>query len=202
MTEITFTKDELKDRFNETTDLGEIIEHLENDFYGRNELVCKVSVNGLSLSEEDEYRLKNTMLVEIENLTLQTENAETLKFDLMKNWDQLIPSLVKLSEQLSEAIRFEGLENSYRSFVDLVEACQFLVSSLDSLKSIMTPEEKQRLTENWDNDEKKLNQLTIEIFKAFESKDEALLADLIEYELIESLQIWKAWIQRVSLDAK
>lgn len=191
---IQYKKNEIDSQFKEIKNLSELVHLVEKEFYSKGKVICKIYVNDLLLSEEDEYRFKDLSIQDIEKFAINIESTSVLSEELIKNWLKSIPAMISLAESLSEKIRFEGIDNSLRGFADTIDACQYLVDSLSSLKILL---DNQNLVDQdkWLRDEANLSKATMEIFKAFETKDSVLLADLMEYELINCLQNWQDWMK-------
>ena len=188
MTKTKITRFDIADCYPQAEDLGQLIKALENEFSQRGEVICHFTLNGMSLSEADEKRLAGIGLHDIEFLEVQSESPKALMFGILENWGLELPKLIENAENLARSIKFEGIEGKLRSFVDLLDSCQFLMDSLRSLESVVT--DTPHGLETWLAAEKVTATAIGETLKAFEKKDFVLLADVLEYDLPHSLQVW------------
>jgi hypothetical protein len=189
MNRITYSKQELAQQFRSDQKLGEIFRILEKQIQNKGEIICRFSVNGIALSEQDEKKFADFEMHEIELLEVDCQSPETLLSEVTENWTQSLPRLIKKSDQLSQTIRFNGIENQMAQFVDIVDSCQFLVESLMSLRSLCQGYEFFKPAE-WKRGEEMTARAIAEVLSAFEKKDLVLLADVLEYDLGHCLQNW------------
>jgi hypothetical protein len=146
-------------------------------------------VNGLTLTEEDEKKFGEFMLSEVDLVEVESEKPDTLLIEVIANWVESLPPMIKKSDELSNTIRLQGIENHLSAFVNLVDSCQFLVQSLMSLRTLC-----QNIPlvagEKWKANEQLTARAIAEVLATFEKKDFVLLADIMEYDLGHCLQSW------------
>jgi hypothetical protein len=196
MTQSTYPIEVILEKFPEAHTLGDLFKAFEADFVSRGEIICQFKVNGLSLSENDEKKFSETLVDDVEIVEINSESPTALLFGLLSNWMSELPVLVQNTDQLSKEIKFNGIEGNLKAFVDLVDSCQFLVESLIDLEKIIARESLNH--EKWRQNEEMTARAISEALAAFEKKDFVLLAEILEYDLAHSLQIWAEEIRIVS----
>ena len=189
MTKRTFDRQSLEEKFQGAHSLGDVFRQAEAQIQELGEIVCRFSVNGLSLTEEDETKFSNFMLGEVDLLEIESESPDKLLSEVIENWVTSLPALIKKSDQLSQTLRQEGIENHVGQFVEIVDSCQFLVESLISLRTLCQSYpfvDSGKWKENETLSAKAIQQALV----CFETKDFVLLADVLEYDLAHGLQSW------------
>jgi hypothetical protein len=198
MEKISFNQEELRTKCGEASTLALMTKCLEKEFFDDGAVVCRVFVNGTALSEEDEYRFRDLRINEIQNLDFEIADADILVLDLVENWIRSLPMVVDSCEKVSEQFRLKGVEGSLRLFTDVIDACQYLVDSLGPLQVYLRLRDAE-FARRWRAAESSLNKATIEIFSAFERQDYVFLADLLEYDLLSSLQEWESLMKSLRM---
>jgi hypothetical protein len=189
------TKKEIEGQFGQVADLGQLMKALEQEFSKKGQVICQFKLNGMSLTEADEQRLANIGLGEVEIIEIDSESPDALMFGLLDNWTLELPKLIENAEALAKSIKFEGIEGKLKAFVELLDTCQFLMDSLMSLERVVTDFQSRQIQspiglEPWLLAEKVTADAIGEALKAFEKKDFVLLAEVLEYDLPHSLQVW------------
>lgn len=189
MNKMTLNQRDLRTQFTSDQKLGEVFRLLEKQVQAAGEIICRFSVNGLSLSEDDEKRFAGFGINEVQLLEVESQAPQILLLEVIGNWIESLPRLIKKSDDLSQAIRFEGIENHMAQFVDVVDSCQFLVESLNSLRVLCKDYDFVK-AKGWQNCEEMTARAISEALSSFEKKDLVLLADVLEYDLGHCLQNW------------
>lgn len=193
MSHLILNQNELLKTFKTSTTLKDIINHFEKKMIDVGEVVCRVSINELSLSSDDEGRFADTSVSEINSLEIESENPKLLLTNVLEDWKKGIPEIIKSVDKTSEKMRFHGFDSAVSSFNSIIDACQFLVESL-SYVGIMLKQQGAQPTEKWLLLEKNLNDSFHSLVQACENKNSSLIADILEYDLANSLQNWLEWL--------
>lgn len=173
-----------------TTTLDQVFKDIEGDLRAENQVVCRFIVNGMELDEAQEERFKEVPLSDIETLEYMAENSKDLIGLVMKGWIEALPELIKSTEDLSQRIRAQGFSGLMKSIHDLVHNCEFLVDSVLSLKGMVGQQRMNDAQADWSLSEMASKKTLEEALKALENKDFVLLADVLEYDLNNALQMW------------
>lgn len=172
------------------TTLERVFSDIEVDLRAENQVVCKFIVNGLELAEEEEARFLEVTLDEVETLEYMAENSKDLVGLVMRGWIEALPELIKSTEDLSQRIRAQGFSGLMKSIHDLVHNCEFLVDSILSLRGMIGEQGLGDTAIDWTAPEIASKKTVQEALKALENKDFVLLADVLEYDLNNVLQMW------------
>lgn len=170
--------------------LEKVFNDIEGDLRAENQVVCRFIVNGMELDEAQEGRFKEVTLAEIETLEYMAENSKDLIGLVMKGWIEALPELIKNTEDLSKRIRVQGFSGLMKSIHDLVHNCEFLVDSVLSLKGMVGQQRMNQAGGDWTAPEIASKKTLEEALNALENKDFVLLADVLEYDLNNALQMW------------
>lgn len=189
MNKVSLNREKLSELFEGESLLGDVFKFYERKILEDGEIVCRFSVNGLQLSEEDEKKFAQFKIQEVEILEIESQRPDILLSEVISNWTDSLPRLIKKSDQLAQAFRFSGAEHQMSQFVDIVDSCQFLVESLMSLRSLCGTYDFVG-SPAWNSSEELTARAIAEALTAFEKKDFVLLADVLEYDLGHCLQTW------------
>jgi len=200
MTKTTISREEILQTYPAVMDIGSLIKALEQRFLTLGEVVCQFKLNGMSLTEADESRLSQVALDEVDTIEIESQSPQDLLFNLLDNWTRELPVLMQNADELAKDIKFKGIEGHLKSFVDLLDTCQFLTESLISLEAIIQRASIDQT--RWREAEALTARAIGQALKTFELKDFVLLSEILEYDLGHALQVWFEEIQRLSQTLK
>lgn len=180
----------LVDFYNTDTTLGQVFSDIESDLKKSNQVVCQYIVNGKELGEVDETQYFKMKLSQVDTLEYLSENVNELVIDVLQGWVDSFPELMNHTEMISKQIRFSGVQSAFGKIQVLIENYEFLISSVISIKNLLGDSAAAGLAE-LSNAEDKTKAMLEEALTAVEKKDFVCLADIIEYELVTSLQLWE-----------
>lgn len=196
MSHLLIQQNELVHQFGADTELTDLITHFEQEYEKKGEVICRVRINDLPLNEVEEKKFGNTPIKFIQSFELETENPNRLVYDVLVKWQSELPALIASADSIAQKMRFDGLEQSYTHFSQFIDSCHFLVSSLASIRTIVG-EMSLLQTEEWTAAEKMLWRCFDDLMSAFNSKNDNLISDIIEYDLAESLQAWLNLLNKI-----
>jgi hypothetical protein len=189
MSQLTFQGKDLQVKFGGDTKLEVAFRHIEAELKAVNEVVCQFKVNGMALDEQAEKTLAASPLAEIDLIEVTSERPNILLNEVLKNWIEQIPNMIQRNDTLSSDFRFKGLEGQMKSLVDLIDDCQLLIESLLSIQSVFSDMADVQ-SEQWLGAQSKMSAAVGEVLSAFQNKNGTLLADILEYDMGHSLQLW------------
>ncbi|MBM7580167.1 hypothetical protein [Jeotgalibacillus terrae] len=103
---------------------------------------------------------------------------------------QYISNALPVLEEMSKSIYKDGIGSVKNKFISLSEGIQWLVSSLAVINEITTNSRENELTA-------KLQSALIELNEGLENNDAVLVADIIEYEVVEIFQEIQKFFEEV-----
>lgn len=197
MSHLNLDQNELLKVFGPESNLKYIIDHYEEEFQKKGEVICRIHLNELHLSEDDETRLQDTPISEIKSLAVDTENPISLFNDVLSYWKLHIPALIASADHLSQSLRFKSIDQSAVELSKFIDQCHLLVNSLNSINSLCQ-HRSLNLPNRWSDSEVKLWKAFNELLDTFNNKNTAIMADIIEYDLGDSLQTWLEVLSEMS----
>lgn len=193
----TWTKAQIEADFAGCATLSAIVERLESDLAGTGDVICEVRVNGLALREEDEAKFAQTPRSELQSLAIVTSSAVALILQALRSVQAFMGSLHRSCLETSQAIRDVGIGEAHRPFRDIVEGCQWAVETLIHARGAASGSGKPiAQAERWLEAERMLASTVRELVAAYEAKDGALVADILEYEATGAAAIWADALRR------
>ncbi len=188
--------EELCQRYESGTPLSQIFNDIEMDLKSESRVVCQFIVNGMALQESDEIKFSNLHLNDVTTLEYLSEKSTSLVDGVIEGWIQALPALIKKCETLSHEIRKQGIQHHLKDVRDLVDNYQFLISSIISLKNILG-DAVIAAVPSWEKAEMGTQNCLKQALAAFEKKDFAELADVVDYDLNHGLQMWLEILESV-----
>jgi hypothetical protein len=189
MGHLILNQEELLKVFEPQTELDFVIRHFESQFEQTGEVICRIRINNLNLSEEDELRFKDTPVSKIETLEVDTENPYQLFREVLNYWKTHLPALIATADRISENLRIRSLDRNAMDLSQFIDQCHLLVNSLNSISSLCQHRDIT-LPKRWSPSELKLWMAFNALLDSFNEKNTSEMADCIEYDLADSLQTW------------
>lgn len=183
------TQKEIRDSYSAAENLKDLILLLEQQAQSKDCVICRMWLNDMSLSESDEKRFAETNVSEIKSFKYELQRPIDLLNAVVENWTNQLPLMLEINDSLSFILRERGVEGHLSDFVNLIDSCQFLVESLISIRTLST-QNKTVASQKWTENEQFMSKAIQEALQAFEKKDFVLLADVLEYDLGQALQVW------------
>jgi len=198
MSQLNLNQNELLEVFDKSTELNYIIKHYEEEFQKLGEVICRISINELPLTEDDEKRFWCTPVSEIKSLKVDTENPIQLFKDVLSYWSTHLPHLINSSDHLAQSIKFKSMDQCAKELSDFIDHCHLLVNSLNSIGSLCQ-HRSYDLPAQWNSSELKLWKSFNELLDSFNNKNTRLMAEIIEYDLADSLQTWYEVLSQIKI---
>ncbi len=181
---------DLRNFYGENISLERVFHDIETDLRATNQVVCRYIVNGLEVSEAQEQKFSTVKLDEVQTLEYLTENSRDITVLVLKGWIEALPELISKTEHLAKRMRIQGFSGLMKSIHDLVQNCEFLIDSTINLKMTMGDQFFGAGPVDWYKTEQESRKTVEEALRALENKDFVLLADVLEYDLNNVLQMW------------
>lgn len=187
----TWDNQELESQFSQCENVRDVISKLESDFSERGEVICEIRVNGVLLEEADETKFADSSIKEITHLSVRSNRPDALIVEALTSANQFAPQVEAHCLKTADLLRGTNLAQAQTAFQEVIEGCQWLVDTLvhsrNAAANIGAPVAQ---AEEWLAAEQTATRVVTEICSAFELGDQALVADLLEYELTSTLSAW------------
>lgn len=199
---------DLVKHYSAETKLSQVFADIEGDLNQESRVVCRYIINGMELSETDEFRLSTASLSEIKTIEVLVEDLKGLIVDVVNSWIEALPELVEKTEKFCDSIRtvhgkkqsqFAEMSSSKVSpyvmkismtaFNNLFENCEYLVASLDSLKDV-APQLSIFKEEGWVQAISNMKSVLFQCLTTFEESNFQELANVLEFDLIPCFEAW------------
>lgn len=191
MTTSVWAKPEISADFPQAQTLSEVIGELEAKFQLKGEVICEIQVNGVAIDEEDEVRLAETPVTDIESLIICSSEPARLVDQALNSCREFVPHVKDACVRTSEKFRGNDAASAQSQFVETMEGCYWLVDTLRHIRGASNKSDSIQNLDQWTNHEQKMAQVVREVVVAYEAKDFVLVADLLEYELSEAVSSWE-----------
>jgi hypothetical protein len=196
MKTLSFDRSEIQQRFESCESLGDIITRIESDLSSTGQVVCEIAVNGVVLSEGDEVKFAQSPRQSIHDLQIKSNTPSSLIDSALASALEFGPRLIQSCLATAETFRTIRLGDAHRSFKEMVEGTQWLVETLVHVRGAASNTGQPiGFAERWLEAEIALNHAMKEVADAYAKNDWVLVADLLEYEITGTLEIWMQAIQ-------
>lgn len=178
--------------------LKDLVAQIENDVRAKGCVVCSVLVNGLKLNEADELRLGLTLKEDIDFIEVELERPDQLMKSTVISQLELMEEIDRVAQAAAESFRQLDVGRGQELLISLLDGCRWFTDALVVLRSVLQTLSPQALDfDQWQSAQNKLHQVLSELLAAVENQDKVLLADLLEYELANSLEKWRELLTRL-----
>ena len=186
-----WSRAEIQSEFHDCADLKDIVARLEREGAERGEVICEIHVNGLRLSEADESRFAGSPLSELAELSIVSEPADLLVRDSARAAAEFSPRLNEFCLATADVVRDAGLPAAAKAFAQIVDGCRWAAETLEHARRASAAMGRPFSGEaRWAAIDKSLSAAIAELLPAFERRDGALVADLLEYEIASVAASW------------
>jgi hypothetical protein len=190
---IKWPQSEIQTQFADCQQLKDIILKLEESARSTGKVVCRVTVNGLALSEGDEERFATTQMSEIRDLEVEMESVGALVRGTLDSLREYVDDLREACLEGAERFRESGpTTDANKLFTDIVNGARWLTDALMAVKVnwLHYSSAQGDFAEDWAANEKHMIGAVRELLAAFEKQDFVLVSDVLEYELSTSMERW------------
>lgn len=191
MTTSVWAKPELSTDFPQAKNLREVIGQLEANFQLKGEVICEIQVNGIAINEEDEARLAETPVTEIESLIICSSEPARLVDQALTSCREFVPHVKQACIRTAEKLRSNDQAQAQNQFIETMEGCYWLVDTLKHVRGASKGANSLKNLDQWTKCETQMAKVVREVVSAYEAKDYVLVADLLEYELSEAVAAWE-----------
>jgi hypothetical protein len=172
--------------------LQEILENMVAQTMGDDATMSEVRINGVPYSLKDMGPADRMGRVGIARLEVETVSSRQVALHFLANSEAFLGPIMEAVLQVAELFRVSDEREANQQYLRLLESVQLFLQTLDMARQTLSLDfgrvswggmsAEQRL--------KKLSSLVQELLGAQESQDWILLADVLQYDLIEELKGW------------
>ena len=193
-----WTCEQITEEFVGCTNLQQILKVANESAWKSNSVICEIQVNHQFLSEEDEIEKGDMPISDISHLSINTQTTDELVKNSVNSYLQLIPQIKAVALTCSEGFREYNVQEGQKLFTEVLDGCRWMTDALFLLKGSL----KQRngfmeLGPEWEDLESQYSSVVNELVTAFEANDTLLLADVLEYELLNNLDGWVGVFEKI-----
>lgn len=185
---ISWTQTELEETFPECKKLEDVVGAIEQNAESEGKVVCRVIVNDMKFNEEDEIKFGQTLIKEVQKLSVELESTDKLVSETLISLKQGLGAIRDRSVQAADLIRENPMGKAQYEFSCVMEETNFLMEALTALKPRMV--QKDQSVERWAAAEAKSRAMIRELLQAFERQDFILVSDVLEYEMYNLMEAW------------
>ena len=194
----SWAENEVKEQFSHCSTLKDVIEAVENAAETVGKVVCSISINGMRLSEKDEYRFSTTPTTDIKDIQVEIEDTGVLVTKTAISLRKEMMIIKENSVQIADEFREGDFSKAQRNFCSAMEQTQCIMDALRALKPRLRTTEES--SDKWKNAEEQSQNMIEELMSAYSKKDYVLVADVLEYELHNTMESWIQVLDRSDFD--
>lgn len=195
-TSFSFSKSEISNLYPGMETLGVLLGQLEKEAQTRGEVICEIQVNGKSILN-DEAAAGLLPLGDVESLSITAQKPIDLLAETISSACEYLDRLVVALEKNAFLFRGNDLKKAHEFHRSCIEGTQWFVQMVSLFKSAYENAYQQSLN-GWAENERELAQILKTVLEAFNSKNLVLMADLIEYDLLNTLQKWREELDTIN----
>lgn len=193
MTLIRVNGEELPQKYDKNTTLNELVDQLLQGHLTKEEVITAISVNGKTLSGQEESEYLPQSLKSFESIDLKSQSNLELAFDALNSCTGYIDVLTEKIQDLVLLYQDNKVDEANEKFSDIIEIVDLFVQLMTKINRTLKSQlgNKFQKSDSVQNLEIHLLSIIKGLLPAKENNDVIMLCDLLEYELIDNLTQWK-----------
>lgn len=181
-------KIEIKDGLNK---FQELIQWVEQELLQKDgKVLTQIKVNGTEIDEQTEQEIKEAPLSSIDSVEVQAETPQNLVLQGLMDADAMLPEILSNLDVCIEKVQNQEQEQAVEAFVKVTDGLSWFSTIYSGAASVF--QEKivamQLDTHEFVMNSSRLNEILNDILDAYNSQDNVAFADLLEFELKETLE--------------
>ncbi|MFW5794996.1 MAG: hypothetical protein ACOCV1_05890 [Bacillota bacterium] len=159
--------------------LSKIFETVKQDL--EDEIVKKIFLNDVEINE---YYLKENVVdkKDIKELKFITQETNKLIIETLKEIDNYLPKLKKGVLNASEFLRIGKYKEANKKYQLIIDGLEWYIKNTNYIGRLIN---NHSLSKRIRDNVLSLNEILVEMMEAYTSNDKVLVADILEYEIIE-----------------
>lgn len=197
MNRIQLESDDILKRFSDCRTFGELLRAVEQELALKGQVVCEIWVNDKRVDDETDPSWQGLSISAIESLKVIADQPETLIQGALSSVLQSIPTLQTASREAAQRLREGSFQQGVNGLTEVLSACQWMTETLHHARGAASGTGKSfQSAEFWLGAERHLMSSLSELGKSLENKDYSLIADLLEYDLPDALELWPELVEQ------
>lgn len=186
--------------FHTCNNLGQVIASLEKLGENEKKFLTKIFLNGKLLDQDEEYLLENLSISEIDYLEVEFQSLNEIIAQSISDIIATLQQIQVRAIQFARDIRKSKSIDREKVKFSLIE-CRTFIQSIEEV-FIANQQGKFRIRHLplWNEAEKELTNILQCILQSHEVGTPEFVADLLEYDLIQSLDQWEDTLYREMAD--
>ncbi|MCX6639279.1 MAG: hypothetical protein NTW14_02190 [bacterium] len=184
---------------------GQLMERLSKQAQNEGGTVLAVKLNGSDVTGRDRSQLDELPLGDVQQLEINTGDPKVLARATLYSVADFLEKLLTELQSTAELFRLGNSERSARSFLRCIDGLQVFMHTLESCRRLLgisfelifiPSDDTENITSVAEN-RRALFGILDSMIEAQSDQDWVLLADMIEYELVQSLEDWREIIPAI-----
>ncbi|MBK8203895.1 MAG: hypothetical protein IPK68_16795 [Bdellovibrionales bacterium] len=191
MQKTTWTAEQIDAEFGDLGSLSEVIKVIEGYFWRRGEVICDIRVNGMFMDGKDEIRFASEKVENLESIEVKSQRPLDLLAETLRSVSEYLPRVRESAIIVAERFQQGSNEEAHRLCLKVLDSCRWLSDWLFLVKKSCGNWADVKVSEDlWRRAELTFTNVLRDLCSAYENKDFVALADILEYELSNSLEQW------------
>ena len=194
MPEVSVNSKQIKNTFNSNSSIKDVANYiLTNDSQKNNPIITEVYADGKKYVDIDERYLEVLKMGQIKKLQITVRSSVELAFEALDSANQYIDTIINKTYLLTESYQQNKLEQANNNFIDLIEVTDLFIQLMAKIHRNFKTNFYQEYTKPKSLQKLEIHLLSIlkAMIPAKENNDIIMLCDLLEYELVDNLKMWK-----------
>ena len=196
MLEITINDVKTKNDLPESTSLDDMIDYVLNEKIENNQIIFQIILDGENVDFDKENEL-NRSLDGNKKINFMIKSTVEVAYESLHECSLFIDSSVERITQIVQLYRENEVQKANSAFPEIIDMIDFFVKLITKIyKTIIGGQENPEKSDLELIQNLEIHLLTVlkSLLPAKEKGDITMLCDLLEYELSDNLQQWKAEI--------
>ena len=169
------------------TNLEEILVKAIGDETMQDRVVTDVLVNDEPFSEIYPHQAEDIEASEIASVEIRSVPVQEMAIAITNELEKVVDVMATGSRHIAELFRQADDTEALEMYQDLLQVVRDFLGMVGVLRNDFGLEEPEGLAENVEI----ISDLFVEVTEVMENEDWILLADLLEYEFLPAVELWK-----------
>jgi len=191
MTMFYINKKEIKIKTDSETTVEAVLDDIYNDVLADDEIITNINLDGrdLTIEDEDEFLKKKTTV--FKNVNFEKRNKKYLSEEALDSCSVYLNYIVQKIKDCVSIYNENKTASANKVLIEVIDILDLFIQLMSKIKNdIIANGSNSEEIKKYESSENKLAEILGGILLAQEKKDQTLLCDLLEYELIDCLDHW------------